>query len=97
MQWVDMRSNAVRHSCFKAWLPSACVVHLLYSLSCLCLKIINGSCGLFLMEEREQNKLCHLFMGDLRDGSEKKKAGKNIKYSFLIFVRKCTCAVVSSS
>lgn len=52
-------------------------VHLLYSLSCLCLKIINGSRRLFLMEEREQNKLCHLFMGDLGDESERKKAGKH--------------------
>lgn len=49
----------------------------IYSLSCLCLKIINGSCWLFLMEEREQNKLCHLFMGDLGDESEREKAGEH--------------------
>lgn len=57
--------------------PCACTVHLLYSLSCLCLKIINGSRRLVLMEEREQNKLCHLFMGHLGDESERKKAGKH--------------------
>lgn len=36
-----------------------------YSLSRLSLKIKNGPGRLFLMEKREQNKLCHLFMGDL--------------------------------
>lgn len=76
-----------KYSCFKAW-PPATLLHLLYSLSCLCLKIINGPRRLFLMEEREENKLCHLFMGDL--GDERKKAGKpftrqNGKYNFLIF------------
>ena len=75
-----------------SWLPCACTVRLLYSLSCLCLKIINGSRRLFLMEEREQNKLCHLFMGDLGDGSERKKAGKHYqaKHKIRIFY----CAVV---
>lgn len=29
------------------------------------------------MEEREQNKLCHLFMGDLKEWSERKKAHKH--------------------
>lgn len=48
----------------------------LYSLGCLCLKIINGPRRLFLMEEREENELCHLLMGDLRD--ERQKAGKQI-------------------
>lgn len=48
----------------------------LYSLGCLCLKIINGPRRLFLMEEREENELCHLLMGDLRD--ERQKAGKHI-------------------
>lgn len=62
-----------KYSCFQAW-PPAALLHLLYSLSCLCLKIINGPRRLFLMEEREENKLCHLFMGDL--GDERKKAGK---------------------
>ncbi len=39
------------------------------------------------MEEREQNKLCHLFMGDLRDESERKKAGKHYqaKYKIQLF------------
>lgn len=44
-----------------------------YLLCCLCLKIINCSCRLFLMEEREQNKLCHLFMGDLEEQWEKER------------------------
>lgn len=38
------------------------------------------------MEEREQNKLCHLFMGDLGDESERKKAGQNIKCSFFFYI-----------
>lgn len=51
------------------------------------------------MEEREQNKLCHLFMGDLGDESEKKKAGKHYQAKNKIqlshfFVRKCNCAAV---
>lgn len=29
------------------------------------------------MEEREQNKLCHLFMGHLGDESERKKASEH--------------------
>lgn len=49
---------------------------LLYSLGCLCLKIINGPRRLFLMKEREENELCHLLMGDL--GDERQKAGKQI-------------------
>lgn len=74
------------YSCFKAW-PLVALLRLLYSLSCLCLKIINGPRRLFLMEEREENKLCHLFMGDL--GDERKKAREpftrqNGKYNFLI-------------
>lgn len=52
------------------------------------------------MEEREQNKLCHLFMGDLGDESERKKAGKHyqakLKYGFLNVVTKFNCAVVLS-
>lgn len=46
-------------------------LYLLYSLSCLCLKIINSPRRVFLMEERKQNKLCHLFMGDLKEKNEK--------------------------
>lgn len=59
----------------------------LYSLGCLCLKIISGPRRLFLMEEREENELCHLLMGDLRD--ERQKAGKQItSQKALVFICK---------
>lgn len=60
----------------------------LYSLGCLCLKIINGPRRLFLMEEREENELCHLLMGDLRD--ERQKAGKQItsQKALVLFAKK---------
>lgn len=57
----------------------------LYSLGRLCLKIVNGPRRLLLMEEREENELCHLLMGDLRD--ERQKAGKQItSQKALVFI-----------
>lgn len=53
------------------------VMLLAYSLGRLSLKIINGPRRLFLMEEREENELCHLFMGDLETEQERETAGEH--------------------
>lgn len=73
------------------WGKKVFYIHMLnvqYLLCCLCLKIINCSCRLFLMEEREENKLCHLFMGDLEEQWEKKKKPTDItRFNINIFAK----------